>query len=181
MNTARARTVADGLTWVRIISVLPLTVLAAAELRWWVLGVYIAASLTDFFDGLFARRARPVHYGSSFDAYADVLFATMTLLWIALLFPAFMPRYGLPLVLPLLLLQALLFWLRFRNPGVTVPHLPLGQLAMFVFCLLLPVLLVVGDVRWFIITTFGIAMLAKAQLAWLLLLPQRHANTEEPT
>lgn len=180
MNTARARTVADSLTWVRVFSVLPITALAVADLRWWVLGVYIAASLTDFFDGLFARRARPVHYGSSLDAYADVLFTMMSLLWIALLFPAFLQRYGLPLVLPLLLLQALLFWQRWRNPGVVVPHLPLGRLAMFVFCLLLPVLLVLGDVRWFVSTVFGIAIAAKAQLAWHLLLPQRRASSPEP-
>ena len=169
MNTSSARTIADGLTWFRVFSAIPITLLAIADLRWWVFAVYIAASLTDFLDGLFARRARAVDYGSSFDAYADVFFAMMTLVWIALLCPGFFARYGLPLVLPLLLLQATLIVLRYRHPESPVPHLPLGRLSMFVFCLLLPVLLVLGDVPWLTVAALALAIIAKVQLAWHLI------------
>ncbi len=165
MNTSSARTIADGLTWFRVFSAIPITLLAIADLRWWVFAAYIAAALTDFLDGLFARRARAVGYGSSFDAYADVFFSLMTLVWIALLCPGFFARYGLLLVLPLLLLQAALFVLRYRDPESPVPHLPLGRLSMFAFCFVLPVLLVFGDVSWLVVVAFALAIIAKVQLA----------------
>jgi len=169
VNTSSARTIADGLTWFRVFSAIPITLLAIGELRWWVFAVYIAAALTDFLDGLFARRARAVNYGGSFDAYADVFFSMMTLVWIAMLCPGFFERYGLPLVLPLLLLQALLFVLRYRHPESPVPHLSLGRLSMFVFCFVLPVLLVFGDQPWLVVTAFVLTILAKVQLAWHLI------------
>ena len=166
MNTSNARTIADGLTWFRVLSVIPITLFASADMRWWVFGVYIAASLTDFFDGVFARQAYPVRYGRAFDGNADVFFALMTFIWIAMLFPAFFGQYGLPLVLPLLLLQTLLFVLRVRRSVAGVAHLAIGRLSMFVFCLLLPVLLVFGDVPWFVVAVLALSVFAKAQLAW---------------
>ena len=177
MNTSNARTIADGLTWVRIISALPITFFAAADLRWWVFGVYAVASLTDFFDGVFARQASPSRLGSAFDGNADVFFTLMTLVWIAMLFPDFYGRYGLPLVLPLLSLQALLFILKLRRSQSGVPHLALGRLSMFVFCLLLPVLLVVGDVQWFVVLALVLSLVAKAQLAWHMTFERQRETT----
>ena len=166
VNRPSARAIADGLTWFRVFSVIPITLLVLADLRWWVFGIYIAASLSDFLDGLFARRAQPTRYGSSFDSYADVFFAVMTFIWIAILFPGFLDRYGWSLVLPWALLQTALFALRFRAPNAVVPHLVLGRIAFFVFCLLLPVLLVLGDLPWFVVATLGLSIVAKIQLAW---------------
>ena len=50
MNRKTARKLADGLTWARIWSVLPLTVFAWFELRWWFLGFYVAAALRTELD-----------------------------------------------------------------------------------------------------------------------------------
>jgi phosphatidylglycerophosphate synthase len=172
VNTSSARNIADGLTWVRVFSAIPITLLAVADLRWWVFGVYIAAALTDLLDGLFARRARPARYGGAFDAYADVFFVMMTVIWLVMLFPGFLQRYGLTLVLPLVITQLALFVLRFVYSGLRVPHLPLGRVAMFIFCSLLPTLVVFGDTPWLVVVAFSIAIIAKLQLAW-------HVHTRE--
>lgn len=181
MNTSSARTIADGLTWFRVLSVIPITLFALADMRWWVFGVYIAASLTDFFDGVFARLARPSHHGGAFDGNADVFFTLMTFVWIAMLFPDFYGRYGLPLVLPLLLLQALLFIVKFRRAQLGVPHLTLGRLSMWMFCSLLPVLFVFGDIQWFVVATLFISIAAKAQLAWHLVGARNRETTASLT
>ncbi len=177
MNTSNARTIADGLTWVLSVSALPITIFAAAELRWWVFGTYAIAALTDFFDGVFARLASPSRRGGAIDGNADVFFTLMTLVWIAMLFPDFYSRYGLPLVLPLLSLQAPLFIFKFRQSQSGVPHLALGRLSMFVFCFLLTVLLVLGDVQWFVVLALVLSIVAKAQLAWHMTFVRRRETT----
>lgn len=158
--------IADGLTWCRILSTVPITILVLAEMRWWVFGVYIAASLTDAFDGVFARRTSPVGYGAKFDGNADVFFAIMTLIWIAMLMPDFLGHYGLPYLALFLLLQTFLTALRLFYADLVVPHLPLGRIAMTVFYFLLPVVLVCGDLQWFVAPVLVLSILAKAQLAW---------------
>ena len=85
MRKTTARTIADGLTWARIISVVPITVLAWYQFRWWVFGLYIAGALTDLLDGWFARRAAAPKSDVDFDGLADIVFRAMTLLWIWLL------------------------------------------------------------------------------------------------
>ena len=45
VNKNIARTIADSLTWSRIFSVAPITLLAWYNLKWWVFGVYTAVVL----------------------------------------------------------------------------------------------------------------------------------------
>lgn len=166
MNKKTARKIADALTWSRVWSVLPITVLAWYGLKWWVFAIYIAAALTDLFDGLFARRAAPPATDADFDGLADLLFAVMTLLWLWLLIPGFFPKYGLPYFPLLVLLELYVISARIRYPQLTVPHLQSGRIAMTLFFLLLPVLIVRDDVPWFVHLVLIIGTAAKMQLGW---------------
>ena len=165
MNKDTARIIADTLTWARVVSILPITILAWYELEWWVFGLYIAASLTDLFDGIFARRASPPATDIDFDGLADLLLSVMTLLWLWLLIPGFFQKYGL-LYFPLLvLLEIYVTSARIRYPQLTVPHLEYGRVAMAVFYSLLPVLIIWGDVSWFVHLVLVMGMAGKIQLA----------------
>ena len=92
MKPGTARTLANAFTWARVISVVPITIVAVYQLRWWVFGLYIAASLTDLLDGHFARRAGPQVTDLDFDGLADLLFTVMTVLWLWLLMPGFLAK-----------------------------------------------------------------------------------------
>ncbi len=166
MDKATARKIADALTWSRIWSVIPITVLAAYELKWWVLGVYIAASLTDLLDGIFARRAAPPKTDADFDGLADLLFTVMTLLWLWMLIPGFFQKYWLPYFPVLVLLEIYMISARMRYSELVVPHLEFGRKAMALFCFLLPVLIIWDDVPWFVHSVLVIGTASKIQLTW---------------
>ncbi|MEJ2258699.1 MAG: CDP-alcohol phosphatidyltransferase family protein [Woeseiaceae bacterium] len=74
MDRNLARCIADALTWARILSIVPITALAWLGLSRWVFWLYIAAALTDLFDGLFARRGSPPAKNIDFDGIADLVF-----------------------------------------------------------------------------------------------------------
>ncbi len=167
MNRQTARTVADALTWARIFSVVPITVLAVYGLKWWVFGVYIAAALTDLLDGMFARRAAPPKSDVDLDGIADVVLSFTTLLWFWLLMPEFVYRYWLPYLPIFVLLEAYLSYVRVRYRRYGVPHLRFGRWAMALFFSLLPVLIVWGDVPWFVHGVLIIGVASKLQLAWV--------------
>jgi len=168
MNKNAARKIADGLTWSRIASVVPITILAWYELRWWVLVLYVAAALTDLFDGIFARRAAPPSTDTDFDGLADLLLSVMTLLWLWLLIPGFFQKYGL-LYFPLLvLLEIYVTSVRIRDPQFTIPHLEFSRWAMALFFFLLPVLIVWGDVSWFVHFVLIVGTAALLQLSWVI-------------
>ena len=168
MNKNTARKIADGLTWSRIASVVPITILAWYELRWWVLVIYVAAALTDLFDGIFARRAAPPSTDTDFDGLADLLLSIMTLLWLWLLIPGFYQRYGL-LYFPLLvLLEIYVTSVRIRDPQFTIPHLEFGRWSMALFFSLLPVLIVWGDVSWFVHFVLIAGTASLLQLSWVI-------------
>ena len=164
MDKRTARTIADGLTWARIWSAIPITILAWYELTWWVFWLYIAAALTDLLDGMFARRAAPPEKDSDFDGKADVLFSVMTLVWIWMLFPSFFPNYWLPYIPILIAIEIYLISMRARYPDLQVPHLEFGRWAMALFCLLLPVLIVFGDLFWFVHLVLVLGTVGKIQL-----------------
>ncbi len=165
MNKNTARKIADGLTWARVWSAVPITFLAWLDLRWWVFGLYIAAALTDLFDGMFARRAAPAVDDTDFDGKADIVFSVMTLVWIWMLVPGFFEAYWFPYLPLLLAIEAYLIRVRVRWPGLRIPHFQFGRIAMALFCFLLPVLLVFGDVAWFVHGVLIIGTLSKLQLA----------------
>ena len=166
MNPTFARTIADTLTWARIISVVPITILAWFDFRWWVFGLYIAGALTDLFDGWFARRAAPARSDIDFDGIADIVFRIATVLWIWLLVPGFIEKYWLPYIPILVALELYMIVVRARNPDMTVPHFQFGRLAMALFFFLLPVLIVWGDIAWFAHAVLIIGTASNAQLAW---------------
>lgn len=97
MNLDTARTIADALTWTRIVSVAPITLLAFYDLKWWVFGLYIAAALTDLLDGMFARRAAPPKSDIDLDETADRILGLATLVWFWMLFLASCRNTGSPI------------------------------------------------------------------------------------
>ena len=166
MNPNTARTIADALTWARIGSVVPITIFAWYDLRWWVFALYIAAALTDFFDGVFARRGAPPTTAHDLDGIADMIFSFTTLLWFWLLIPGFVTKYWLPYVPILVVLEIYMMNVRVRHQRYGIPHLQFGRFAMALFFFLLPVVILWGDVPWFIHGVLIIAVASKLQLAW---------------
>ncbi len=166
MNENTARTIADALTWARIFSVIPITALALLQLKWWVFGVYIAAALTDWLDGMFARRAAPPHTKADLDGIADLIFSFSTILWFWLLIPGFVSRYWLPYLPIFVALELYMSVVRIRHKRYGVPHLAFGRWAMALFFSLLPALIIWGDVSWFVHTVLIIGIASKLQLAW---------------
>ncbi|NIV18908.1 MAG: hypothetical protein GWN47_11050 [Woeseiaceae bacterium] len=165
MSPAFARMLADTLTWARIVSVIPITVFAWYGMKWWVFGLYIAAALTDYFDGFFARRAAPPKSDIDFDGLADLLLTVMTVLWLWLLVPGFIPKYWLPYIPLFILLVGYMTWARIRHAGLLVPHLRFGRFAMALFFFLLPVLILWGDVTWFVHAVLIIGTVSNIQLS----------------
>ena len=166
MNKQTARTIADSLTWARVWSAIPITLAAWLGLKWWVVGLHAAAALTDLLDGMFARRATPPATNSDFDGKADMLFSAMTLVWLWMLIPGFVAEYWFPYLPVLLLIEVYLIAMRIIHSGIVIPHFEFGRWAMALFCFLLPVLLIFGDVSWFIHAVLIIGTASKLQLAW---------------
>jgi len=166
LNENTARTIADALTWARIVSVVPITILAWYQLKWWVLAIYLVAALTDLLDGLFARRATPAATNVDLDGLADLLLSIMTLLWLWWLIPGFWPKYWLPYIPALVLLEVYMTTVRIRYPQMTVPHFEFGRFSMALFFLLLPVLIIWNDVPWFVHLVLILGTASKTQLAW---------------
>jgi phosphatidylglycerophosphate synthase len=166
MDKNTARTIADQLTWARIWLALPITACAWLDLKWWVLGLYAVAALTDLFDGMFARRAAPPKTDTDLDGNADVVFSIMTLVWLWMLVPGFLENYWLPYLPVLVAIQVYLSTAPLHHPGIEIPHLQFGRIMMAVFCFMLPVLLVWGDQPWFVHSIFILGTISKLQIAW---------------
>ena len=166
MHKATARTIADALAWARIWSVIPITVFAWYDMTWWVFGTYIAAALTDLFDGYFGRRAAPPDYEVDLDGRADDLFAVMTLVWIWMLFPEFWFKYWLPWIPLLAILQVYIWVVDVRNADLKLPHFQFGRAGMVYFCFLFPILIAFGDYDWYVHSVFLWGTIGKLQLVW---------------
>ena len=180
MHPNTARTIADALTWARIISVVPITICAWYNLKWWVFALYVAAALTDYFDGMFARRGTPSTSDHDLDGIADLIFSFTTLLWFWLLIPDFVTKYWLPYVPILVLLEMYMMNVRLRHRRFGIPHLQFGRFAMALFFFLLPVVIVWGDVPWFIHGVLIIGVASKLQLAWAFWNGRPNAKTPDP-
>jgi hypothetical protein len=66
---------------------------------------------------------------------------------------------------------------------LVVPHLEFGRKAMALFFLLLPVLIIWGDVSWFVHLVFIIGTASKIQLTWAivrLVKPDRIGSANNP-
>ena len=166
MDKKTARTLADLLTWSRIASIVPISWCAWYGLEWWVFYLYIAAALTDLFDGKLARMGTPAKDDFDLDGIADLIFSFMTLLWFWLLIPEFVHRYWLPYVPVFVAFEIYLTIGRVRHKRHGVPHLQFGRFSMALFCFLLPVIIAFGDQPWFVHTVLIIGVASKVQLAW---------------
>ncbi|MDH3576250.1 MAG: CDP-alcohol phosphatidyltransferase family protein [Gammaproteobacteria bacterium] len=166
MDKNIARTIADSLTWARIFSVLPISLLAWYNLKWWVFGLYIATALTDLLDGMFARRAAPPGTDFDLDGVADRILSFATLLWLWMLIPGFVQTYWLPYVPIFVSLETYVMYVRLRHKRYGVPHLTFGRFAMALFFFLLPVVIVWGDVPCFVHSVLIVAVVAELQLSW---------------
>lgn len=175
MNKQTNRKIADALTWTRIASVVPITVLAVYDQKFWILGLYIASALTDLLDGMFARRGAPPKTDFDLDGVADRVLSFATLLWFWLLFPGFVQKYWLPYLPIIVVLETYMMFIRIRHKRFGIPHLPFGRFAMALFFFLLPVLIIWGDVSWFVHGTLIIVVASELQLSWLFLRHSRSA------
>jgi cardiolipin synthase len=115
---ARFLRLADQLTALRLLLILPLWVLALLGLRF-ALGVGVAvAGLTDVLDGPIARRqGRPSRFGSQLDSIADHSLTASTLAWLIMFRPDFFRDYGVPMAIwaGLTLVTLLVGYIRFRR------------------------------------------------------------------
>jgi hypothetical protein len=179
MDKKIARRIADGLTWSRIWSAVPITIAAWYGLVWWVFGIYVAAALTDLLDGFFGRRATPPEKDNDFDGKADTVFSIMTLVWIWMLIPGFYEKYWLPYLPLLFLIEIYLTTIRVREPDEQVPHFQFGRFAMALFCFLLPILIIVQDSAWFVHLVFTIGTLSKIQMVWHFATRDKSGITEQ--
>ena len=179
MDRNIARTIADSLTWSRVWSALPITILAWYELKWWVFGLYIAAALTDLLDGMFARRAAPPRTDTDLDGNADVVFSIMTLVWLWMLVPGFLEKYWLPYLPILAIIQVYLSTAPLRFPGITVPHFQFGRIMMTAFCFMLPLLLLFGDLPWLVHGIFILGTLSKLQVVHFVMTHDSAQRTEQ--
>lgn len=167
MKPDTARTVADALTWSRIFCVVPITVFAVLGLKWWVCGLYMAAAITDGLDGWFARRGAPPRNDVDLDGIADLVLSFSTVLWLWLLVPGFIEKYWLPYLPIVLALELYLTPGRIRHKRYGIPHLQFGRYATALFFLLLPAVIVLGDVTWLVHGVLIVAVASKLQLAWV--------------
>ncbi len=166
MDRTTARTIADALTWTRIFSVIPITVLALLGLKWWVLAVYVVSALTDLLDGWFARRGAPPKTDADLDGIADLILSFSTLLWLWLLIPGFVSAYWLPYLPVFIALEIYMSVVRVKHKRYSVPHLRFGRFAMALFFTLLPAMIVWGDIPWFVHLVLIVGVASKLQLTW---------------
>ena len=147
MNLPNQLTVARLVITVFFVAVLSLEFPHAKSVA---LLLFVLASVTDFLDGWFARRAVPPATDIDFDGLADLLLTVATVFWLWMLVPGFLAKYWLPYLPLYVLLQAYIVPLRARYPQLGLPHLQSGRVTMAMFFSLLPVLLLWGDITWFV-------------------------------
>ena len=82
---------------------------------------------------------------------------------------------NLPIVVAL---EIYMTYVRVRHKRYGVPHLQFGRYAMALFFVLLPVLIVWGDVTWFVHGVLIIAVASKVQLAWAFWTRGRERSTQ---
>ena len=87
------------------------------------------------------------------------------LLWLWLLVPGFISKYWFPYIPLFVLMVAYMTLARMRCPALVVPHLRFGRFAMALFFFLLPVLILWGDVTWFVHAVLIIGTVSNIQLS----------------
>jgi len=69
--------------------------------------------------------------------------------------------------------------IRVRHHRFGIPHLKFGRFAMALFFSLLPVLIIWGDVPWFVHSVLIIGVVSKMQLTWIFW--NRNSSSREQT
>jgi hypothetical protein len=83
-----------------------------------------------------------------------------------MLIPGFVQSYWLPYLPIFVSLEIYMTMVRVRDLRFDVPHLPFGRFAMALFFSLLPVLIIWGDVPWFVHGVLIVGVASKLQLSW---------------
>lgn len=78
-----------------------------------------------------------------------------------------MQKYWLPYLPVIVALEVYLNFIRIRYQRFDVPHLPFGRFAMASFFTLLPVLIVWGDLPWFVHSVLIVVVASELQLTWV--------------
>src|SRR5688572_30252867 len=73
--------VPNAITSIRLIAVVPVVVYTLLGLWEWALGIYVLALVSDFFDGLMARKLGvESHFGELLDGWSDTALSTAAVL-----------------------------------------------------------------------------------------------------
>jgi len=122
-------TLADWITSLRIILIVPITLALSAEAAGLALACYLAVACSDFLDGWAARRYGAGKRGAQFDAAADLAFGAAIVCWALWKLPG--QRGWIAVYLPLILsLFAAYSLVCYRKVGqVLLLHLWTGKLA----------------------------------------------------
>ncbi len=156
---------ADVLTWMRLGSIVPLTVLAFARAEIAFIIVYVLAITTDLFDGMLARaQGFSSPKGAEFDGTVDLVFAAAGLGWLYLFAPEVFTTYW-PHLFAVALSFAIFFaasWAKLRK--LAMPHLWLGKLSMFLFCAIVPAIILFGAQNWMVWTVVIVIVLSRIEM-----------------
>ncbi len=80
-ETKHLRWVPNAITSIRLVAVVPVTVCTLLGLWEWAFGVYVLALISDFFDGLMARKLNVAsHFGELLDAWSDTALSAAAVL-----------------------------------------------------------------------------------------------------
>lgn len=162
---------ANVLTWTRLVSVVPLSVLAFVQATTLFLAVYVVAILTDAFDGTVARLQQTASaHGATFDGVVDLVFAAFGLVWLYALVPGVYIDYW-PHLLAVAGAFALFFsasYARFRT--IVMPHLWLGKLSMLCFALLVPVAVLWSLHDWMVWVVVIVVIASRLEMTAFVLL-----------
>lgn len=138
---------ADVLTGLRIILILPISIFALQGNQAGVFVLYALAAATDALDGYAARRIGPSGHGAYFDGAADLIFGLATLWWLWVLFPAVYTAYGVYILVAAITVLICAGVSLIKTRAVVMPHLPLAKLATAAVYLLLPAFILLGVIE----------------------------------
>lgn len=122
--------VPNALSILRLIGVPFLFILITFENVLWFTGLYIILGLTDYFDGLLARRWNQVtEFGSMLDSIADLAYYISTAYFLVVLFPEYFYPNISYLYLVFSLLAVTLLISKFKLGKVLILHTHLSRLS----------------------------------------------------
>lgn len=155
---------ANVLTWTRLILIIPITVAAWLDARWTVLVLFVIAMLTDFFDGLVARRTGVAsEKGARLDSAVDNAMLPFYFAWLWLLFPQLFIEFWPGIALLVALIGVQLAVARWKLSKITGLHLWSDKLSAIGGFILLPALIIFGYLPWLVWTVFGISYIASIE------------------